>query len=701
LIEATIEKDSNDLRFEKFAADLFSYRDGIAYETTAPTGDQGIDARAQLTLREGVSIICATTQRKGFRAKAESDIDKNAGRPRRIARLHVCFSQDLSEETLQSIKSYAGNKLPHAEVEVHGRSGLTDLAFRYQRPFTDNYGRELDEYTLWLTEKSDDDDDANEVNLLRVAVTTVFHPEIVKQRELLTESLVITALGDGSEKQSEEITAAVASGLKLERAPQFSYLVSAIESLKGRGLVNRTRRGFKLTDAGHSFRDQLLAQGVSSSLDGRTAFRDLLGEFQSDVLSNHDFSRLWRAVQQRLSRLSLNNGLKVIAELQSISQQNDPSVSTAGATGILSATVHALLDEIDALRLNDRVAKRAAEVLREMLANHHCRAFRWLSELAVKYVVICSLGLDPEIERRIRDRVRTWVIIPDTHVVLSYLCGGDEGHESCNAVLTQLKKLEGSIWLIKAVLEETAHHAVIADESFRDWVERVRDIQKRFPDTNPSEVLYESDNAFVKGFAAVMGNSLVPSMWSDYICQFRGHHAKDVVALARTLEEELSAEYKEEQSQVVETGRAFAQVLLRPDYHEVGKFSTLRCEWDGRLLASVVLYRQTEPSGRKLIIVSDSDRLRGFLARHVNPDRKHGLKVTDPAAIACALAVVPGSSVNLDCVRHFLFNARISLPAYLYESNVLAQAFTSARVLRNAALRDRLDDALIDKRPRP
>jgi hypothetical protein len=695
LIEATVAKDDNDRRFERFCADLFSVRDGISYETTAPTGDEGVDARAQVTLAEGVSVVCATTQRKGVKIKAISDVDKQARREKRLARLHICVAQDVNEATLDEIREYAAQHLPRTEIEVHGRSGLSDIAFRYQRPFLDNYRRELDEHTLWLKQKSDDFEDVNQVNLLRIAVTTVFDPEILKQRQLITDSLIITALGDGTPKTAQQISATVANGLKLERAPHSSYLLTSIESLCQRFLLEKTRFGLRLTRLGHELREQLIAQGVTSSLDGRAAFRALLGELPAGSLTAEDFSRLWRAVQLKLSKLFLNNGLRVVAELQSIAAGEPNAVAPVGPGGILSSAVYGLLADVEGLHLNDLVANRVAEVLREMLVNNQTDAFRWISELGIKYVVICSLGLDPELERRLQEQVANWILIPDTHVVLSYLCPGDEGHESCVAILEQLRRLGTSIWAMEPVVEEAAHHAGIADRSYRDWFERVRQVRINIPDAQPTDLLQETDNAFVKGFAHTVGGSFNQSDWSDYIQQFRGPGGHDFWPLTEILEQEVGCQFKEDAPEVANVGRAFASTVLQLNEREVSPATTLRCEWDGRLLASVVIYRKSESATRRLIVMSDSDRLRQFLYKNVTPDRRHGLKIADPAAIACALAVVPGTSVNLNCVRHFLFNAGVLLPEYLYESSTLAQAFSSARVLRNPALRERLEEAIM------
>ena len=691
-----LDGERDDRRFEKFTADLFSIRDGIDYETTAATGDTGVDAEAQRTLAKGVAVVCATTQAAGHRAKAKADVEKQIARSRHLVRLHICFSKDLAKSVLDEIRADAAKRLPAAEVEVHGQSGLCDLAFRYQKAFLESYSRELAEHALWLKGKADDDDDDNQVNILRVAITTVFEPEMAKQRQAILDTLIVTALADGKPKTTAQLNASVAAGLKLARPPLPGYLLATLESLRGRAVITRSPNGFKLTDAGYELRDAMIAKGARSSMDGRTAFRSLLGDLDEESLSQAEFSKLWLALQRQFTHLFLNNGLRVIGELQAMLRSDEGDPGTGTSTGILSRAVQGALDDIAMLRLRPPAARRVAEVLGEMLGNRHSPAFRWISELGVKYIVVCALGLDPELEQRVRDRIANWVVIPDTHVVLSYICKGDEGHAACAAVLKQLHRFECEIWAMQPVLEEAVHHAEIAADSFEEWLERVRQKQREYPELRAAELLQASDNAFVKGFAAEIDTSVRRSEWTEYIGQFKGQGKFEIGPLARVLEAEIGAIRIDDDGNIRSVGRAYAQKLLNPDHRPVDSTATLRCEWDGRLLASCVVRRRLLASNRRAIIVSDSDRLRTSMYSMINPDKRAGIKVVEPAALAYSLAFTPGTSVNLECVRHFLFSGNVNLPEYLLAGSVLAEAFLKApRFLRVSTLNDRIEDALV------
>lgn len=706
LVQATIAADADDRRFERFVADLFSARDGIAYETTSPTGDQGVDARGAPTLVEGIAYVCATTQSSRFRAKGQSDIDKIVSLSRAVARLHICFSKSVKEETLADLVQYASEKMPRTLVEAHCLSGLTDLAFRFQRPFLDNYARDLDEQAVWLSRLLGDDegeiDQAGNVNLLRIALTTVFNPEVIEQREMITESIIIAALSDGAKRSAADINAAAAKGLKLAQKPNDGYLLSSLRSLEQRGYVRCARGQFALTDEGFGYHDATVAKGAEASFQGREQFWRLLRGVHEAEISPQLVSRLWRAVQETFSKLFLYNGLRVVAELQAIANGEDDRLNKP-EINLIPGAIRDLLIEVNNLGLDVSVAMHIADGLAKMLHDLDSDAFRWISELGAKYVVACSLGLDPEVERRIQSRVRAWAIVPDTHILLSHICPGDEGHVSCCLILSQLRSMGAALWLTQPVLEETAHHAEIADASFDHWYDRVRNARREHPEVSPTQMLGASDNAFVKGFAIVAGPAFKLTEWGVYIRQFRGRHSRDTAGLRRMLEQELGGSYKVEDSSLVQGARDFAARITRDDSrsdHAALARRTLRIEWDARLLANCVAFQESVDTPRRIIILSESDALRSMFYRRIAPEHRGTLRISDPAAIAYSLAVIPGASVNLNCMRHFLFGGIMRLPDSFATDHILGRAFNdSARVLRGPALGDRLDDVLIGDTP--
>ena len=692
VIESIIGADRSTRRFEKFAADLFWLREGIHYVTTAPTDDGGVDAEGQVELAEGAARVCATTQKRGCRSKGCEDIDAVAKLSTATARLRVCFTADVEAAVLRDVKAHAQRAFPKADIETHGLSALTDLAFRHQKAFLDNYGRDLDLHTLSYVSRFDADEDTNQVDLLRLAVTTVFHPDVLKQRQLLMEGLVVLALDDNRPHSSRDVAMRVSKGLKLTLPPHSSYIASTLQALQGSALIKHTHEGWRLSDTGLQRRDEIVVNGTRNSVAGRSSFEEMLGS-AGDLLSAGQMTIIWKVVQNRLASLFADNGLKIISEIQSVQHADSKDDSAKDRVGVLQSSIKGLLDEIEVLNIPTRAKVEVAAALGAMFNDRTSRAYLWIGQLGVKYVIICGLGLDPEINARLRERIKTWVVVPDTHVVLSYLCQGDAGHEACKSVLAQLRNLGSSMWAAEAVLAEAVNHAEIATRSFLMWEQRVREMRVNFPEVHPALLIEETDNAFVKGFAFEAGPVIRRSDWRLYIGQFSGSRRLDYTNIERILRDELNAELKEDSIDVKAAGRAFADKLSRN--RSADDSSTAKCEWDGRLLANCVLRLPNEAKSRSVLVISESEQIKSAFHNQIAKEKRRNFRIVDPASLACTLATVPNTSINLDSCRLLLFNA-IELPIAVQAEPVLAQAFSSsARLLRRQALKDALESAIL------
>jgi hypothetical protein len=330
-----------------------------------------------------------------------------------------------------------------------------------------------------------------------------------------------------------------------------------------------------------------------------------------------------------------------------------------------------------------------------MLTRPGSKGFVWLSELAAKYLVICALGLDPELERQIAERVRFWHVVPDTHVVLAYLSAGDERHEQAEQVLTAGRRLKAKLVFAESVLEEAVHHAELANDEFEQFRQRVQERQRKCPQTVAFDVVDYFDNAFIKGFARESGDSFFPSEWSQYIGQFISRGRQKTASLVGLLKREFTeSDFSVDDARIIEIGRAFAsKKTANYDQGSVGANQTLRLQWDGRLMATSVLRRQTMPEDQRLIILTDSEGLRNSFKAAVEAEKRTGITLTRPASMAAALMLVPNTSVNLECVRLLLFDElRISINA----ADRAVFRTTGERFLRRHGLEQRMDESLLE-----
>lgn len=697
VIEALIREDSDDRRFEEFCADLFSEIEGVQYETTSRGGDKGRDAKADFLPEGGVARICATTQRKGWKGKSESDIDKVSVNKLHVNRLRICTNQPKKETQLDQVLAYAQKKLPICEsITAHALSGLTDLAVRRQHIVFRNYKHEIDEQSIWHRRHArDDDDDDQTLSLLRVALTTVFNPDILQMRESLMRTLVLTALSDSREVTIEALGARAAIAMKLSDTPEKSYWINSLQKLEGEGLVKRNGVYYRLTAVGLSYVDKLADQGTEKALSGRAAVRALFGADGMSVLSDDEFSSLWSAIQRRVEELFLLNGLHVIDEVRQLALGN----TKPAATPLLTRLLDTLLSHLSTMHLVPSAEANAARILQDMFVQDESDAAKWMSELAAKYLVLASLGLDASLQCELQNRIACWRIVPDTHVVLSYLCEGDEGHQAAKLVLEQLQRLKAEIQAVDPVLEETLHHAVLAKKSFHEFFDRVTAAARLDGAVRPIDLIEPMDNAFVKGFAYAATYPMRKSDWSEYIEQFLGGDESDPSSLLATLKEDLGVTYEADVPDVIAAGDGYARQFLGDVPSGEGALSTLRCRWDGRLLAGTLVRGKNLPVEKRTMIISESSRIRRSLVRGVGAEQKKRLVVVALDALSFALASVPGTTVNLECVRHFLFGASEMIRLDHVSTRLLLSAsLGTERLLRRHGLNRRLEDAVLDRR---
>jgi predicted nucleic acid-binding protein len=287
-----------------------------------------------------------------------------------------------------------------------------------------------------------------------------------------------------------------------------------------------------------------------------------------------------------------------------------------------------------------------------MLARPNSDAFIWISELAAKYIVICALGLDPQLQQRIAERVSSWQLIPDTHVLLAYLSSGDDRHEQANQLLKATHRLKASLIFAESVLEESIHHAELAKKRFEEFRIRVQEAQHDFPERKAFDVIDPFDNAYIKGFAYETADKFLVSKWPEYISQF-----VKLESLRRTLSAELTgAEFPTDDADIIKVGQIYAEHKTANYEEGVGENQTLRLQWDGRLLAMCARRNDAVPTGQRLIILTDSESIRSSFVAQIQPNKRSRTALARPAAIAAAMTLVPGTAVNLQCVRVLLFD---------------------------------------------
>ncbi len=647
IIQEILTRESDDRRLEEFSADVFSAIEGWRYTTTAPTSDRGRDAYAELV--NGFALICGTVTKAAskIKGKIREDIDKQHDSPMSIRRFHYCTTYSLDEDSRDELKAYGkANLTPGAIVRIQGLTQMVDFAYHKQEIFASHYSRELASIESLYRRSVEGELHQKRNDVLRIVLGCTFHPEIRQQREAVIRHLILLALEEEKPKDIENIITRVGAELSLEHAPRHSFVAEGLQRLIDDSEVIEKPSGYIITAKGVVSVQSQIAAAAAASLDGRKFFLDRLGA-ASMALTPSRKSEVWDSIQFNLAERFILSGMRFVEDLRQLGGAFVASSTLPEFQAFISETKR----DIQQLGYSDDINQSLASAV-DCFGDPSDEAFTWLTQTAVKYLVLCTLGLDPEVERQVHKRFSAWTFCPDTHILLSYICEGDEGHTRCESVLTTLHKLNAEILILQAVVEETAHHAVIARKNLEEVESRYFSARRNDPSIHPYAVIRSSDNAYVKYFAFLCGESWKRSEWQNFIGSYFQVGTDYAAPLRRLLANELAAKHLTETKMIREAATAFSeQTLSRRE--DVNEDETHKNDCDVRLIASAILHATNLPSGRRLIIVTDSKSIRRFHER-MPVSSKQAMNLTRPATLAYALMLVPGSHMNLKTVQGFI-----------------------------------------------
>jgi hypothetical protein len=642
-----IERDRNWSRFQYFCIDLLRLAENRDYVATALSADLGRDARTMLVPGRPIeAVICCSIKKReeSVLVKAKRDLGRlqETGLPTYAA---FCFNCEVTEATKQKFAKHAEEMNITCITRLEGSEYLSDAAVRHSRPLAEHYGGELLALRqIFLTQEVPA---LPEDRGLRIALVTQFGEDAATLRKSVTENLVLLTLPRQGWLEVGEVAAKVAHELHAEGHIHQAYLIGAIDVLRSRGLVDEANGLVRLNQAGKEEARRLLDVGQERLLNGREVFiEELRQRLPTDVNSRADLDELWVRLQQALSRAFLVTGLSTAREI----------LGTPGAaegSGGHAGWIHDVV--ANCVPIGSMPTASAVRVAQQVLVvlGTDTRTRAWLCQCAAAFVSLCTLGLHPEAQAELLNKLREWSIIPDTHVLLSFLCEGDRDHGATVKVLRAWQTMGRELCAANPVLEEAAYHAYIAESQYRH-VWRVMGSLKA------EEVQEHVANAFVRGFFHRAGGRFEPSRWSRYIENFRGENRFDGSRLREALQAtrwtplpETLIDPKRLMELQAELGLSPVRVTrLAAD----GEVETLRrFEWDTRLTVLAVDDAQRRSgSGGGTIVVSDSYNVR------------HGLRVLGVGApvevmsvrsLPYAMALTPGLSITLSTIDDVLFES--------------------------------------------
>jgi len=642
-----ISRDQSPSRFEDFCCDLLSIAEQRDYLPTSRSWDLGRDARTVPTAEGHVAFACCSTTGR-FEPKARDDL----ARALKFATPHsirFCSSQPLTEKSVHELEDDLRRSAPHvSDISSLAALQLTALVLRYPKPFQSRYLAEILEYRNFLYGKTSQTREL-QMTGLQVAFATQFHDDAQSLRADLLRTLILKAVSEHGRQTPRALAKWISDALHLPRLISPEFFADALEGLVRTGALALSDGTYLITPMGETENKKIDAVGENRLSRGRDLIRGRVNKLLGDELDDSSFDVLWKRVQDEFATVFFFNGLRVMSAIASLSG----SGPQPGPRKPLSELLDGIRRGIATTGVGGARAEEVGQAVVDLFDDRESESFAWLTDLAVKYVGICSLGLEPTAQQAVGEHLQSIDLVVDTDVVLSFLSPGERPHTTVEELLRRWVGFGGLVLITPLVLEETAYHAWISDYEYQDiW----RDLS-RIP---KSEVHRYARNAFVRSFAASCEGDFSPKRWGAFVNEFRGSKPYDDSKIRAILKEDESFDVVEELS----FDQAFAR-RVRDKIFELRKIdddtyvpkATGDKVWRDARIVAFLRNRRSDPrfQDRTTVVVSSSPVLQRA-ASHFEGDLGEPWAVWSIGAVTYLLALVPGVHMTMGILRNCLFD---------------------------------------------
>lgn len=644
IAEQLIARDKNWSRFQRFAVDLISKVEGVQYVTSALSHDEGRDARPPLVSTEKLKyVLCTSTKDtpKGAIRKAKDDLGrlKEAGLPRRVT---FCFNCELQERHKKKIWEQSREIAPHCAVRAEGVEYLAPAAVNHDEIFKRYYAGELLALRHGLLTKSSDLP-GRSIGL-RIAMATQFGEDAVSLRlSAMTNLVRLTLVSKTAGIERDILLSQVSSELGLSKSVNVAYLDSAVDDLVTKGELSVRGEFVALTLAGKELAHETIRDARNRLLDGRETFLQELRRGLPQPFNDDLFDYLWPRLQDGIADFLLNEGMSMVRVIL------DPMIEDDGREN--AVLVKLVNQVIPPGLLADEQILLSHTILQVLTGRTKTR--EWLCQVAATFVSICALGLHPQAQEQLLDRLRKWTLMVDNHVAISFLCNGESDHDGVKRVIESWRSLKREVVTCTAVLEEAAYSAFHSEQEYSDkW--------RMFAALSDEAATEFIENPFVRAFHRSSRSGYQPARWSTFIQNYRGLNEFDG--------EKLATELGQSGWRVIDdTKLAWETVRELKNFLSPSSKRCLwrrRAEWDARTaMAAMHWHRKKFESEGSVVIVTKSDAIRTAI------DWIHGqsmgrLSIMSVSALAYAMALTPRLSLNLTDIRDLLFDPNLVNKAF-------------------------------------
>lgn len=514
IIKSILDTEDSYLRFERFCLDIYSETEGVDLVPTSRTWDLGRDGRSISTLLEGRTALCATLERD-IDDKVRWDI-KRIAQTARFKAVVYCTSKLLSEQKCEDIESTIREEYPSVEtVQILGQIQLTSLAERHDNVFRKHYAAEIDNLERTLFRIPSTIDKAEDQGL-RLALLTHASDDAETLKKELAARLILDTLSDQIPRTPAQLAGSITALLHLPRTISTNYIGELVVQLVDQSLVSIEDNVVKLTELGVEKTNTVEEEATVRLLEGRIAVRDAIGRLTGNRLADSQFNQIWNVFQDGITDLFYSHGLAIIKMIRSALGEEEWKTEKA----IVEIPLEKFADRVVNTIKDPQLRQETRQAIIDMFFERDSGAFNWLTQVCGIYVMMCSLGFETLSSEQIEKALSCYWLVPDSDIVLSLLCIGEDNHDAVERILSAWKAIGGKLFMIRPILEEVAYHAWISDYDYASFGERLASLSDQ-------EARKLIDNAFVRAFRKEAGSLTHKKYWDMYINQFKGNSEYD------------------------------------------------------------------------------------------------------------------------------------------------------------------------------
>jgi DNA-binding transcriptional ArsR family regulator len=669
LIQQILQNGGTDRDFERFCVHHYSRIEGFQYYATSRNYDSGIDGQLNKWRPNGGSYIIASLQKSnGLLAKACRDLKTllNAVAPR-PAKVRVCFAQLNSNSSRLEILKALRKINSRVEYDVSGITELVEEVDQHSAAFSDIYSYQLDEVRRQMERHLDRSAPQARRLGLRILLSVQLDGNAIDLRNKILRGLVLQLTPQNETISEQDLLRAISDAIGLDRAVQSSYLADTLNGLQADGFLD--------VISGNSYRrrraadDALKAASESAAsevLDGYTAFKNAIHKRLSRPLGERTFNLVWQTVKHELIELFRAYGIEVVNFVTRLN--GEPAAQPVFPTTMREGFQH-IAQNLSAahLSLDEQQIATLIKSIPEALLDETTGARRWVARLCLGYVCACSLGLHPDALKRLEVQLRSWHVIPDTHVLLSALGEGERDHQAIRQLLAWWIESGGKFYSVDPIMCETLRHAEIGLSMVKRWAKRYRACRGHWRPQMPDQ------NVFLRSIAKRHSDP-TPSQAESYLGQFLGGFPEKHSKLAKIVEDE----FHFIRAIKLQVDADFQEVLYREnlkvrlkhsyDNKEEQNNAIARCRNDSETLAYLSTYRKMLGNSQTAILLSQSPTLQRICESH--PDRFSYTSVTvDPTRLLFVLSLNPGAGFSLATIESALFGMAFQKQVALNEQH--------------------------------